>query len=420
MQAFLGRRYGTTVARIVADGAGKEYSVDPAKGGAQVSTGQVLVEGSEGIAGTVVLVVRRQLANMAARIGQRIVGSILSRLVSVVAGGVGLVLIAKDIWDFRHGVLPIIADEMKSKATKDKVREELAKSIAEQINDSLKEISDKTAERVVEIWLEFRRAHAKVVELAERQDGFKRFLDTVKADDMPRLDEIVALVLAERGRGRRPQAARRRHAASRRHRPAAGGRSRSRARRARSRRRCNGRRLPATACPRWSNTRCIAAPSPRTSPRPACSACSGWRTGSPSRGSRPCTPAARDAAVRAGDGRAEVAGARARRGPARQPVALPDEPRQGLRPARAAGGGADAGAHGRARQARACAMPSSPRSDQAAAVGMMLQASSLPDPEPDDGAPAARARRPREPAAAVGEAPGSRWWRRRSWRSCCC
>jgi hypothetical protein len=199
MQAFLGRRYGSTIARIVADGAGKEYSIDPAKGGAQVSTGQVLIEGSEGIAGTVVLVVRRQLATMATRIGQRIVGTILSRLVSVVASGVGVVLIAKDIWDFRHGVLPIIADEMKAKATKDKVREELAKSIAEQIHDSLKEISDKTAERVVEIWLEFRRAHAKVLEIAERQDNFKRFLDTVKPDDMPRLDEIVALVLAGEG-----------------------------------------------------------------------------------------------------------------------------------------------------------------------------------------------------------------------------
>ena len=130
------------------------------------------------MAGAVVLVVRRQLANMASRIGQRVVGSVLGRLVSVVAGGVGLVLIAKDIWDFRHGVLPIIATEMKSKETKEKVREELAKSVAEQIDDSLKEIAEKTAERVVEIWLEFRRAHAKVVELAERQDDFKRFLET--------------------------------------------------------------------------------------------------------------------------------------------------------------------------------------------------------------------------------------------------
>lgn len=199
MQAFLGRRYGTTVARVVADGAGKEYAVDPGKGGAHVSTSQVLAEGGGGIAGTVVLVVRRQLANMAARIGQRIVGSILSRLVAVVASGIGLVLIAKDIWDFRHGVLPIVASEMKSKETKDKVREELAKSISEQINDSLKEIADKTAERVVEIWLEFRRAHAKVLELADRRPDFKTFLETIRPEDLPRLDEVVALVLAGEG-----------------------------------------------------------------------------------------------------------------------------------------------------------------------------------------------------------------------------
>jgi hypothetical protein len=144
-------------------------------------------------------VVRRQLSNMASRIGQRVVGSILGRLVSVVAGGVGLILIAKDIWDFRHGVLPIIGTEMKSKDTKDKVREELAKSVSEQIGESVKEISDKTADRVVEIWLEFRRAHAKVVELADRQEAFKAFLDTVKPDDLAKLDEVVALVLTGEG-----------------------------------------------------------------------------------------------------------------------------------------------------------------------------------------------------------------------------
>jgi hypothetical protein len=199
MQAFLGPRYGTTIARIVADGTGREYAVDPAKAGAQVSAGQVLVAGSEGIAGTVVLVVRRQLSNMAARIGQRIVGSILSKLVSVVASGVGLVLIAKDIWDFRHGVLPIVAGEMKAKETKEKVRDEIAKSLAEHIDEGVGEIAQKTAERVVEIWQEFRRAHAKVLELAERREPFRRFLDTVKAADMPRLDEVVALVLAGEG-----------------------------------------------------------------------------------------------------------------------------------------------------------------------------------------------------------------------------
>ena len=284
MQAFLGRRYGATVARIVADGAGKEYGIDPAKGGAQVSTGQVLVEGSEGIAGTVVLVVRRQLANMASRIGQRVVGSILSRLVSVVAGGVGLVLIAKDIWDFRHGVLPIVADEMKSKATKDKVREELAKS-------------DRGADR-------------RQPQGDRRQDGRAGGRDLARVPPRPRQGGGARRAagglqaLPRDGEARRPAASSTRSSAlvlagegeagvlkrlddGTLHRavtalpPAA---SRSPARRDRSRRRCNGRRLPATACPRWSSTRCIAAPSPTRSPRPACSACSACRTGSPSRG----------------------------------------------------------------------------------------------------------------------------------------
>lgn len=199
IQAFVGTRYGSTVAGVVSSDAGKEYSIDPVKAGAQVTPGQVLAEGSGGIAGAVVLVVRRQLSNMAARIGQRVIGSILSRLVSVVAGGIGLVLIAKDIWDFRHGVLPIVADEMKSKATKEKVRDEIAKAISEHVGESLKEIADKTAERVAEIWLEFRRAHAKVLELADRNEAFKRFLDTIRPADLPRLDEVVALVLASEG-----------------------------------------------------------------------------------------------------------------------------------------------------------------------------------------------------------------------------
>jgi nitrogen regulatory protein PII-like uncharacterized protein len=199
MQAFLGRRYGTTVAGVVSTDTGKEYAIDPGKGVAQVTPGQVLVEGSGGIAGTVVLVVRRQLSRIAARIGQRIVGAVLSRLVSVVAGGIGLVLIAKDIWDFRHGVLPIVAEEMKSRVAKDKVRDEIARTISEHINESLREIADKTAERVVEIWQDFRSAHAKVVDLADRNEAFRRFLDTIKPADLARLDEVVALVLASEG-----------------------------------------------------------------------------------------------------------------------------------------------------------------------------------------------------------------------------
>lgn len=199
MKAFLGPRYGRTVAGVVAGDAGREFAIEPGKGSAVVSTGAVIAGGRDGIAGAVILLVRRQLQNMAQRIGQRIVGALVGRLVAVVAGGVGVVLIAKDIWEFRYGVLPIIATEMKSAETKEKVRFELAKTIQEQIGEHAKEISAKTAERVVEIWQEFRRAHTKVLDLADRSEAFRTFLDVQKPENLGRLDEVVALVVASEG-----------------------------------------------------------------------------------------------------------------------------------------------------------------------------------------------------------------------------
>ncbi|MEW5964032.1 MAG: hypothetical protein AB1749_10770 [Pseudomonadota bacterium] len=199
LQAFLGPRYGSTVSRVVAGDAGRELGLDLAKGSVDIGAGDIIRQSGGGITGAALLLMRRQLANMTTRIGQRMVGSILSRLVSVVAGGIGVVLIAKDFWDLRHGVLPIVADEMKSKTSKDMVQDELAKGIAEQIGEHVREIGAKSAERIVEIWHEFRAAHAKALEVAERSDRFKRYLDGVSADRLGRLDEVVAIALAGEG-----------------------------------------------------------------------------------------------------------------------------------------------------------------------------------------------------------------------------
>jgi hypothetical protein len=199
LKAFVGPRYGTAVAQAVAGDAGRDLSVDPAKGTGDVSAGAVLKQSSGGIAGATILIVRRQLANIATRVGQRIVGSVLSRLVSVAAGGVGLVLIAKDIWEFRNGVLPIIATEMKAKATKEKVQDEIAMTIADQINEHVKEIGVASADHVIEIWQTFKRAHALVLKLAEGDESFRTFLDGVKPAALPRLDEVVSLLVAGEG-----------------------------------------------------------------------------------------------------------------------------------------------------------------------------------------------------------------------------
>jgi hypothetical protein len=199
LKAFVGPRYGGAVANVLAGDASKGVVVDPNKGASGVSAGSVLEESTGGLAGATILIVRRQLANLAERVGQRIVGSVLSRVVSVVAGGVGLVLIAKDLWDFRNGVLPIIATEMKSPATKEKVREELAKTLASQMNDHIKEIATATAEQVVDVWQTFRRAHALVLQIADQNGEFRKFLDGVDPQSLPRLDEVVSILAASEG-----------------------------------------------------------------------------------------------------------------------------------------------------------------------------------------------------------------------------
>jgi hypothetical protein len=199
LKAFLGSRYGQTVASVVSGNAANEFGLDPSKGGANIAAGTVLKQSAGGITGAAILIVRRQLANMARRIGQRIVGAVLSRLVSVVAGGIGLVLIAKDIWDLRNGVLPIIQDEMKAAATKTMVKTELASSLSQQIGEHVREIGTKSAERVVEIWHEFRRAHLKALELAERDSNFRKFLNNVQPAAFARLDEVTGLVLSSEG-----------------------------------------------------------------------------------------------------------------------------------------------------------------------------------------------------------------------------
>lgn len=199
LQAFLGPRYGSTVARSVSSIVARQFEIDPARNAAQVSAGQVFVEGSEGLTGAVILLVRRQMANMAARIGQRLIGVVLGRIVSIVGGGLGVVLIAKDVWELRHGVLPIIAGEMKSPATRDKIQDELASAMSEQMTEHVRDIAGKTADSILEIWREFRRSHARVLELTDKDEAFRKFLDTINPANLSRLDEVVALVLASEG-----------------------------------------------------------------------------------------------------------------------------------------------------------------------------------------------------------------------------
>ncbi len=199
LKAFLGPRYGVTLARVVSQDAKNDFQLTSKERDAKVTTDSVIRESSAGLTGVAILLVRRQLANLARSVGQRLVGAVLARLVSVVAGGVGVVLIAKDLWDLRHGVLPIIESEMKSKETKKKVREELAKGLQQQISGHIQQIGNQAADRIITIWHQFRSAHAKTLELASRNNQYKQFVNQTDPSRLARLDEVTSLVLEREG-----------------------------------------------------------------------------------------------------------------------------------------------------------------------------------------------------------------------------
>ncbi len=199
LRAFLGPRYGQTITVAVASEARREFAVDSNRNSVDVSSGDVLMQSTGGLTGAAILLVRRQLANMASRIGARLVGSVLSRLVSVVAGGIGVVLIAKDLWELRNGVLPIIATEMKSEGIKEQVRGEIAKSLRTELQDQVRRVAKDSSDRIITIWREFKSAHNAALDLADRNAEFKSFLDNVRPQHLPQLDEVVSLLRSSEG-----------------------------------------------------------------------------------------------------------------------------------------------------------------------------------------------------------------------------
>lgn len=198
LQMFLGERFGRTIADTVSADAKAAFVLEPAGRAAALNSTNVAQKASGAITGGIILLIRRQLARMARRIGQRVVGAVIGRVVSVVAGGIGIALIAydlKQIWELRNGILPIIREEMTSDATKAKVRKELANAIKGHMNGQLETIADSSADHILRIWRDFKVAHNKVLELSASHKPFQEFVDSLRPEQLPRLDELVAITL---------------------------------------------------------------------------------------------------------------------------------------------------------------------------------------------------------------------------------
>lgn len=199
VRTALQSRYGGAVAQVFEQESQRNLGVSAEEGQARIAPGDLILTNVASISGIVLIVTRRVIGRMVAGMGRRIAGVVASRIVSSIAGLVGLALIAKDIYDAGEGVFPIIAERMKADDTKALIKNEIATSIQSDVTQQLGTIAQETAERIYSVWLDFRQKYQRLLTLAEQNEQFSAFLRDRKLDQLGKLGQIVDVIVASEG-----------------------------------------------------------------------------------------------------------------------------------------------------------------------------------------------------------------------------
>jgi hypothetical protein len=161
-----------------------------------------VINNAASISGIVLIVTRSILRTVVESIGARVAGVVASRIVSSVAGLIGLALIAKDIYEAGDGVFPIISDRMKSDDTKNLIRDEIGKSIQTDITQQVGNIAQETADRIYSVWLDFKQKYKLLISLSEKNPAFASVLKDARLDQLSKLGQIVEILYASEGEER--------------------------------------------------------------------------------------------------------------------------------------------------------------------------------------------------------------------------
>jgi hypothetical protein len=200
VQSALQNRYGGAVASTFARETEANVRINAETSSAKIGSTDLLIEGSGTVAGIVLIVTRRVIAQIVTNLGRRVAGLIASRIVSTFTGLVGLALIVRDLYEASEGVFPLIAERMKSDEAKDMIKAEIVKSISADLSQQLSSIAEETADRIYNLWLDFKTKYSTLLSLAEENATFADFLKNRKIEQIARLGDIVSLLLSQEGK----------------------------------------------------------------------------------------------------------------------------------------------------------------------------------------------------------------------------
>ncbi len=199
VQTALQSRYGNAIASVFAQESEKNLEANTGQAPVKIDTSDLALNNAASISGLVLIVTRRVIGQVVKSVGTRIAGIVASDIVASVAGLVGLALIAKNIYDAGDGVFPIIAEQMKSEETKIHVKEEIGKTIQNDISQQVGTIADETAEKLYSNWLDFKQRYNRLLALSEKHPAFADFLKDRRLDQLRKLSQIVDILYGTEG-----------------------------------------------------------------------------------------------------------------------------------------------------------------------------------------------------------------------------
>jgi hypothetical protein len=202
VQAALRSRYGAAVAQaFTTDALAKiETAGTP---GVSIGTKEFILQHPDAISGVLIIVTREIVAKIAQSIGSRIAGVIASRLVGLVASGIGVILIAKDVYEAGDGAFPVIAEQMKSDKTKAIIKDEIGKSLQADITTQAGAIAQQSADRIYGLWADFKQKYYRLFALGAKDPGFLEYLKNFSSfEKLGKLAQLVDIINVSEGEPR--------------------------------------------------------------------------------------------------------------------------------------------------------------------------------------------------------------------------
>ncbi|MCB9116449.1 MAG: hypothetical protein KIT77_22450 [Caldilinea sp.] len=211
LQAYVGEQYSTSFFSLFAERVQAEthtLDLDP------LDTPQVgaLTNHQLALAGVGTILATQLVYRLSQKLGQKIAQRVAGKVVGRVLGKagssfipiagwiIGIGMIVYDLWEGGQGALPQIQEGLQSPEVKQKIREEIADAVKDDLPEQASLIALETAVSLTEQWQGFCGAYEYVCLVAEQNDGFRRMLQEVTLDELADVAALVNFYMRELGR----------------------------------------------------------------------------------------------------------------------------------------------------------------------------------------------------------------------------